>query len=535
MTLFQRFMVWVTNSTYKMYNSILTKIFILIFGFNILLISFLIATEDTAEVEINQRKELLNERSHLISEIIRPILENLSQEDDSKGLKILRRLQPLPLAIHKNLIIRPYKTGRLVELPTPLFDGSEPNLISEIMVVSLLEDHLTEAFDKSIKSDILDMVFWFGKIFFDQKILTKKIEVERTRTDPLEHVIPYGKDMYEIRLIVPFKISGETVATIDLIDHYNLKESYLERNSWRLFVLFTISGLTIIFGLILAFSIALPLRRLSKKLNRSISKKSVSEDLFNFKVRGLEGRGDEVGLLYKNLLILNDKLANLFSDKEAFAADISHELKNPLASIIANLENIPPTSDLSTRNALDTIAKQADRMNRLISEISDSPLVDAELVQAKWDRFDLSVLINDIVTNMTKNADAVHVVLDTKINPRIKFLGLSDRIAQVAVNLIENAITFSPVRSKVNIILKKSFRNVIELIIEDSGPGVPSTELEKVFERFYTNRVGKSFKKNSSGLGLYICKQIVEAHNGSIRIEKSEKLSGARFIVRFKV
>ena len=164
MTLFQRSMVWVTNSTYKMYNSILTKIFILIFGFNILLISFLIATEDTAEVEINQRKELLNERSHLISEIIRPILGNLSQEDDSKGLKILRRLQPLPLAIHKNLIIRPYKTGRLVELPTPLFDGSEPNLISEITVVSLLEDRLIETFDKSIKSDILDMVFWFGTI-----------------------------------------------------------------------------------------------------------------------------------------------------------------------------------------------------------------------------------------------------------------------------------------------------------------------------------------------------------------------------------
>ena len=126
MTLFQRFMVWVTNSTYKMYNSILTKIFILIFGFNILLISFLIATEDTAEVEINQRKELLNERSYLIAEIIRPILENLDQDNDSKGLKILRRLQPLPLAIHKNLIIRPYKAGRLVELPTPLFDGSEP-------------------------------------------------------------------------------------------------------------------------------------------------------------------------------------------------------------------------------------------------------------------------------------------------------------------------------------------------------------------------------------------------------------------------
>ena len=243
-------MVWVTNSTSDMHNSILTKIFILIFGFNILLISFLIATEDTAEVEINQRKELLNERSYLIAELIRPILENLDQDNDSKGLKILRRLQPLPLTIHKNLIVRPYKAGRLVELPTPLFDGSEPNLISEIMVVPLFEDRLTETFDESIQSEILNIVFWFGKIFFDQKILTQKIEVERTRTDPLEHVIPYGKDMYEIRLIVPFKITGETVATIDLIDHYNLKESYLKRNSWRLFVLFTLSGLNIIFVLV---------------------------------------------------------------------------------------------------------------------------------------------------------------------------------------------------------------------------------------------------------------------------------------------
>ena len=528
-------MAWVTNLKPKMYNSIFTKIFVLIFGFNIILISFLIATEDTAEVEINQRKELLNERSHLISEIIGPILRDHSQEDDSKGLRILRRLQPLPLAIHKNLIIRPYKAGRLVELPTPLFDGSEPNLISEIMVTPLIEDRLNETSNQRIKSDILDMVFWFGKIFFDQKILTEKIEVERTRADPLEHVISYGKDMYEIRLIVPFKIANETIATIDLIDHYNLKESYLKRNSLRLFVLFTISGLTITFGLIIAFSIALPLRRLSKKLNRSISKKNVSEDLFNFKVHGLENRKDEVGLLYQNLLILNDRLANLFSDKEVFAADISHELKNPLASIIANLENIPPSSDQSTINALDTIARQANRMNRLISEISDSALVDSELVQAKRDRFDLSVLINDIITNMTDSANGVQVALNSKINPRIRFFGLPDRIAQVAVNLIENAITFSPVKGTVNIALKKSLKNTIELIIEDSGPGIPESEIKKVFERFYTNRVGKSFKKNSSGLGLYICKQIVEAHNGSIRIERSKKLDGASFIVRFQV
>ena len=199
------------------------------------------------------------------------------------------------------------------------------------------------------------------------------------------------------------------------------------------------------------------------------------------------------------------------------------------------LRHIPPSSNPSTINALDTIAKQANRMNRLISEISYSALVDAELVQAKRDRFDLSVLITDIVTNMTDNANEVQVTLDFKISPRIRFLGLADRIAQVAVNLIENAITFSPVKGNVNIVLKKTFKNTIELIIEDSGPGIPEAELRKVFERFYTNRVGESFKKNSSGLGLHICKQIVEAHNGNIQIERSKKLGGARFIVRFQV
>ena len=82
---------------------------------------------------------------------------------------------------------------------------------------------------------------------------------------------------------------------------------------------------------------------------------------------------------------------------------------------------------------------------------------------------------------------------------------------------------------------KKTFKNTIELVVEDSGPGIPEAELRKVFERFYTNRVGESFKKNSSGLGLHICKQIVEAHNGKIQIERSKKLGGARFIVRFQV
>ena len=517
-----------------MFRSILTKIFFLILSFNILLLCFLIATEDTAEVEISQRKEILDERSYFVEEMIRPILEDSFSTHHDKSTRILQKLQSLPRSIHENLIIRPYIAGQLVELPKPYFNGTEPNLISNIVVQPLLE-RASPIVDKVLLNlDILSFIFRFSKKFFDRNILTSEIQIETTSKVRLKHVIRDGLEKYELRLIVPFKIGRRTVATIDLIDRYNIKASYLGRNTGRLFVLLSISGLTILFGLILAFSIALPLRKLSKRLNKSIRKKNVSEDLFNFKVPGLENRKDEVGLLYRNLLILNGRLASLFADKEIFAADVSHELKNPLASIVANLENIPISDDPSIREALDTIAKQASRMNRLISEISDSALVDSELVQTKWDRFNFSKLINEIVINMKGVGIERGVELNPKITPKINFLGLPDRLGQVVVNLIENAITFSPENSSINIIFRKSFSGVLELTIEDSGPGIPDALAGRIFERFYTNRSGENFKKNSSGLGLFICKQIVEAHNGEITTGRSKTLGGALFKVRFR-
>ena len=295
-----------------MFRSILTKIFFLILSFNILLLCFLIATEDTAEVEITQRKEILDERSYFVTEMIRPILEDSFSTHHDKSTRILQKLQLLPRSVHENLIIRPYIKGQLVELPKPYFNGTEPNLISNITVQPLLEN-VSPIVDKVLLNfDILSFIFRFSKKFFDRNILTSEIQIETTSQVRLKHVIRDGLEKYELRLIVPFKINGQTVATIDLIDRYNIKASYFARNTGRLFVLLSISGLTILFGLILAFSIALPLRKLSKKLNKSIRKKSVSEDLFNFKVPGLEHRKDEVGLLYRNLLILNGRLASGF-------------------------------------------------------------------------------------------------------------------------------------------------------------------------------------------------------------------------------
>jgi two-component system sensor histidine kinase ChvG len=212
---------------------------------------------------------------------------------------------------------------------------------------------------------------------------------------------------------------------------------------------------------------------------------------------------------------------------------VSHELKNPLASIIANSDNAIISAENSSTDidAFKAIRKQAIRMNKLISEISEAAIVDYDLVAAKREKFDLSEALENLV-QFFENQNS-HVSIISSIQKNVMFLGLPDRIARIFINLIENAVSFAGENGQVCVTLKKSWRHGIIVTVEDSGPGVPESSRDDIFERFFSARQGSAMRENSSGLGLYICKQVVEAHEGIIEVLNSDTLGGALFRIRF--
>ena len=171
-------------------------------------------------------------------------------------------------------------------------------------------------------------------------------------------------------------------------------------------------------------------------------------------------------------------------------------------------------------------------MNKLISEISEAAIVDNDLVTQSKERFDLSNTVTEIINHYSETNEYAELNLSSNIDKNVVLLGLPERIGQVLVNLLDNAISFSRPTGNINVQLKKKWRRKPLLVVEDSGPGVSEASAERIFDRFYTSRSGAASVSNSSGLGLFICRQIIEAHGGKIKVGKSS-MGGARFEVIF--
>jgi two-component system sensor histidine kinase ChvG len=252
-------------------------------------------------------------------------------------------------------------------------------------------------------------------------------------------------------------------------------------------------------------------------------------------------RRDEIGHLSGALRDMTDALYSRIEAIESFAADVAHELKNPLTSMRSAVETLPlAKSDASRARLLEVIEHDVKRLDRLISDISDASRLDAELQRRETGAVDLSQLLTTVVTiaNQVRLDDGVTVSLKFEGSPRAFVVpGHDSRLGQVVDNLIDNARSFSPPGGSVRITCRR-LKQEIEIMVDDDGPGVRSEALEKIFQRFYTDRPHQGFGQNS-GLGLSISKQIVEAHRGSIRAENRRDVDGstlgARFIVRLPV
>jgi two-component system sensor histidine kinase ChvG len=234
---------------------------------------------------------------------------------------------------------------------------------------------------------------------------------------------------------------------------------------------------------------------------------------------------------------------------ESFAADVAHELKNPLTSLRSAVETLPRVkSEESRGRLLEVIQHDVRRLDRLISDISDASRLDAELARDDAVPVDLAQILETVVSaqNATRRQGQPLIALTTErrslragARDGFQVLGHDSRLGQVVVNLIDNARSFSPADKPVRVVLSRSGPDVV-ISVEDDGPGIEPHALERIFERFYTDRPNEGFGQNS-GLGLSISRQIIEAHRGSIHAENrlgppgpdGERPSlGARFVVR---
>ncbi len=249
-------------------------------------------------------------------------------------------------------------------------------------------------------------------------------------------------------------------------------------------------------------------------------------------------RSDEIGKLSRSLIRMTNSLYDRIGDIESFAADVAHELKNPLSSMRSAVEYISRADDPKrAKELLGVIKNDIDRMNRLVTDIANASRLDAELVREKRSDIDMRRMLETMVDINQGSADeaGVSLILELPAVPaRLTARGLENRLAQVFHNLIDNAISFSSIDSKVTISAHlETLDNVPSLLVEivDEGPGVPVDNLESIFRRFYSLRPeGETFGLHS-GLGLSICRQIVQAHGGRIWAENRSDRSGAKFKV----
>jgi two-component system sensor histidine kinase ChvG len=293
-------------------------------------------------------------------------------------------------------------------------------------------------------------------------------------------------------------------------------------------VLLATLALSVLLSRFIARTIATPLRKLANAAHRVRlgRAREVSVPL-------LPARRDEIGLLARALHDMSQSLRQRIDATEALAADVTHELKNPLASLRSAVDTLERVDDPALqRRLLDVIRQDVVRLDRLVVDIAEASRLDAELSRARFEPVDLGSLIETMLPTWESRRDDVAIAF---ARPRLKsavIAGDESRLARLLDNLVDNAISFSPAGGLVDIRASAAGNEVL-VSVEDEGPGVPQSAREEIFLRFHSIRPEEDFGRHS-GLGLAIAKAIVKGHDGHIQVEdRHDGRSGARFVVHF--
>jgi len=329
-------------------------------------------------------------------------------------------------------------------------------------------------------------------------------------------------------LSAAIKVPGENPRYLLTVENAADVTRLVRAERFRLFMVVGAAlALSIALSLYLARTIAQPLRTLAMAAVQVRMGRAREVE-----VPRLPARNDEIGLLARALSDMTAALRDRIDAVEAFAADVSHELKNPLASLSSAVESLNKVSDPALhQQLLEIIADDVRRLDRLITDIADASRLDAQLSRSRFDPVDIGRLIDGILTARTLREPAARFRLEFSGPPPGSAIVPGDqaRLARVIDNLIDNALSFSPPGVPVRIGARAT-ETVVTIWVEDDGPGVRPEAREAIFQRFHSDRSDDADFGRHSGLGLAIAKTIVEGHNGTIAASEAANGSGgARF------
>jgi len=411
-----------------------------------------------------------------------------------------------------------------------LADTDTLDLVQDIFIKS--QDVQETSIDKSDEStNIIASLESTQTITFNTESYVKNYSVQKNINDKLVISETINNDFYVITInsvksqsekkgyIVVSEIANDILIAVD------------ERKNFILRTVFLVALVILVFSVFLNKYILKPIRSLVL-YTKAIKEKDVKID----KHEKYLLRKDEVGQLSRSLNEMTEDLYKRINVAETFSSDLAHEIRNPLTSLKGASEVLDNTKDSEKRKKLiKVISHDVERIERLITDYSQMLKDEASLSRAKMEKIDLSNVINSVVEDfnsdlLNSNKNIEININNSKLNgSKINVLGVESKLEQIVANLLDNAVSFSPSNSKISVICDVKKQNA-QLIIEDEGPGFNEKNIDKIFNRFYSNRPEK-FGEHS-GLGLNIVKNIIELHGGSILASnQSGNKKGARIEV----
>jgi two-component system sensor histidine kinase ChvG len=378
----------------------------------------------------------------------------------------------------------------------------------------------------------------------DSAVFAQTLAQDAMAGQQLTHQTTLASGETVLAVSKPLIADGKTVGAAILMTQAGYLDGLLrgeQETVLRLFILAVI--VSVVLSIVLANTIANPINDLARAAEAGATKQGRASEPERIRIPDLTGRPDEIGHLSRAMRGMTSALYERIDTNEEFAADVAHEIKNPLASLRSAVETLRIVKkDEQRTRLLDVIEHDVRRLDRLVSDISNASRLDSELVKEELEPFDLTRMLDRIVDFHSHEASdkGVEMIWSAPQSPII-YDGLEARLAQVFVNLITNAISFCGEGDAVRVWAREKENRVL-IVVEDTGPGIPNEALSKVFKRFYSERSEENFG-NNSGLGLSISKQIVEAHKGVIWAENirakgagpEDPPLGARFVVGLPV